>query len=629
MKKLLVFSLAMSLIFGGYAQKRVVPSQNLKNIAVKKEQPADHVTHRQELAKPPFKSTGLFPEETQIGETWYDRQTNSTNQNRIYLYDDGTIGATWMIGFNHPNFNDRGSGYNYFDGNNWGPHPTSAIESQRSGWPSYVPLGENGEMVVSHISGGTDDGLMINKRPEKGAGLWNEVIMVGPSPGGEGLVWPRAITTGTDNNTVHLLSVTRPVANGGTVYGGLDGALLYSRSTDGAETWEVENVILDEMSSEVYTHFNGDSYDWATPKNNTIAFVVGDPFYDFFLMKSTNGGETWEKTIIWEHPLPMWFNEPTDTFYCVDGCFDVELDATGMAHVVFGINRAHSDGTGTFWFPFIDGVGYWNETMPVFSNTFEALNPYGDPGSELIEDYNLIGWTQDVDGDNEITFIGTAIENLGRYYVGLSSMVQLVMGDNNQLYVFFSSLTETYDSGLQNYRHLWARVSENGGLTWGDFTDLSSDIIHIFDEFVYPSCADNTEENSIYMLCQIDLEPGMAVAGDEDPYVENRMVMMEVFKNEITGLKDNLTNPMEVEVSQNSPNPFRGTSKVMVDVNQNSMLGMQVYNLVGQKVFEKSPYPVNAGTHFVVIDAGGFNPGIYFYSIVVNDKKITRKMVVE
>ncbi len=121
---------------------------------------------------------------------------------------------------------------------------------------------------------------------------------------------------------------------------------------------------------------------------------------------------------------------------------------------------------GTFWFPFVDGVGYWNETMPAFSNTFEALNPYGDPGSELVEDYNLIGWTQDVDGDGEITFIGTAIANLGRYYVGLSSMAQLVMGDQNQLYVIYSSLTETYENGLQNYRHLWSRVSTDGGLSW-------------------------------------------------------------------------------------------------------------------------------------------------------------------
>ncbi|MEZ5197144.1 MAG: sialidase family protein [Bacteroidales bacterium] len=182
--------------------------------------------------------------------------------------------------------------------------------------------------------------------------------------------------------------------------------------------------------------------------------------------------------------------------------------------------------------------------MPAFSNNMEAFSIYDDPGSEMIEDYNLIGWTQDVDGDGEITFVGDGLENLGKYYMGLSSMVQLVMGDQNQLYVFFTSLTETYDNGSQNYRHLWSRVSTDGGLSWGPFTDLSDDLIHIFDEFAFPSCAENTEPNSIYLICQIDSEPGMAVAGDEDLYGDNNMVVMEVFKDEITGIADKLAEPV-------------------------------------------------------------------------------------
>jgi hypothetical protein len=629
MKKLLLLSLALGLMASGYPQKRIAPSKSLKSIAIKKEVLSDLTAGEREMKSFPYKSTGFIPEETQVGDTWYDQQTNATNQNRIQLYDDGTIGVTWMIGYNPPGFTDRGTGYNYFDGNAWSEYPTTRIESQRTGWPSYIPLGESGEMVIAHISGGTDDGLLINERPEKGTGTWSETLFVGPSPGGESLVWPRATSTGVDNNTVHLLAVTRPVASGGTVYAGLDGALVYSRSTDGGQTWDIQNEIIEGLSSEFYTHFNGDSYDWVIPRGGTIAFVEGDPFNDCFLMKSNDGGTTWQKTMIWENPYPMWVNEVTDTFYCVDGSIDVELDMNGMAHVVFGINRAYSDGDGTFWFPFIDGVGYWNETMPAFSNTMDALNPYGDPGSELIENYNLIGWTQDVNGDGDITFIGTSLDNLGKYYVGLSSMPQLVMGDQNQLYVIFSSLTETYENGLQNYRHLWSRVSTDGGLSWGPFTDLSGDFIHLFDEFAFPSCADQTQENSIFLVCQIDNEPGMAVAGDEDPYGSNRMTIMEVFKDEITGLKETTLPIAAPEVFQNSPNPFSGMSRIRVDVHQRSILGLKVYNLVGQLVYERQACQVNSGTHFLNVDAGNFQPGVYFYTVFVNDKMITRKMVVE
>lgn len=627
MKKLLLLSLALAIVGSSFSQKRVAPPDKLKSIAVKKEISANENPCPENLTVP-YKSIDLIPAERQVGETWYDRQTNSTNQNRIFLYDDGTIGATWIMGFSPPGYLERGTGYNYFDGNEWLEYPTLRIEGQRSGWPSYIPVGENGEMVISHS--GTDDGLVMNYRPDKGTGSWTEVLYPGPT-GSEDLVWPRAISTGPDYNTIHLLAVTSPVAFGGSVYGGLDGALLYSRSQDGGQTWDIQNIILDELSSEHYTQFGGDTYDWAKPRGNTIAFVVSGNFNDCFLMKSTDNGDTWEKTLIWEHPYPMWVNEVTDTFFCMDGSIDVELDANEMAHLVFGINRAHSDGTGTFWFPFIDGVGYWNETMPPFSNNMNTFSVYGDEGSEMVENYNLIGWTQDINGDDSISFIGDDLDNIGLYYVGLSSMVQLVMGDQNQLYVIFSSTTELFHNGLQNYRRLWSRVSTDLGLSWGPFTNLTSDLPHLLDEVVYPSCADNTTEGSIFLICQIDMEPGMSLGGDDppDPAGSNQMVVMEVYKAEITGISQKQAPPLPPAVSQNSPNPFSDYTKIKVDIYQPARLGLKVYNLVGQEVYQMPAYLASPGSHVLSINASGLQSGVYFYTVTIGDKKITHKMVAE
>ncbi len=41
-------------------------------------------------------------------------------QQRIYAYPDGTIGTIWMMAFETSCWIDRGTGYNYFDGNEWG-----------------------------------------------------------------------------------------------------------------------------------------------------------------------------------------------------------------------------------------------------------------------------------------------------------------------------------------------------------------------------------------------------------------------------------------------------------------------------------------------------------------------------
>ena len=49
------------------------------------------------------------------------------------------------------------------------------IETDRCGWPSIAPLGENGEIVVSHYAG-NQDGIAINTRATKGTGDWTEVM---------------------------------------------------------------------------------------------------------------------------------------------------------------------------------------------------------------------------------------------------------------------------------------------------------------------------------------------------------------------------------------------------------------------------------------------------------------------
>ena len=88
---------------------------------------------------------------------------------------------------------------------------------------------------------------------------------------------------------------------------------------------------------------------------------------------------TWNKTIIFQHPYPD-FNESTDpvwavdTPYVCDGHLAVSLDANGNAHIVFGIMRVANflinDGI-TEYYPATDGLAYWREGYPMFSN----LNP--------------------------------------------------------------------------------------------------------------------------------------------------------------------------------------------------------------------------------------------------------------
>lgn len=619
MKKLLLSFLIFGLAGTIMAQNRVLVPAELRNKAMKANQYEQHYSDYEHVAAPfKVKSFPWSTEEEQIGDTRYDNQSNASIPKKIILFEDGTVGATWTRSMEEGSFfADRGTGYNYFNGAEWGDWPEDRIEDIKVHRPTYAQWGENGEMVVSHTSG---NGLYIATRPEKGTGDWDYEEFSGP-PGEDYLVWNRLVTSGPDNTHVHLLALTLPSSHGGEPYQGLDGALLYSFSDDGGDSWIHDNIVLDGMTSDDYVGFAGDTYAFAEPKDDIVAFVVGDPWTGLFLMKSTDGGENFDKTVIWEHPYPMWtFGTVTDTFYCADGSQSAVIDSEGKVHVAFGVNRVSSDANSTYWFPWVDGVAYWNEDMPAFSNNLNALNPYDHPDSELMEDYNLIGWTQDMNGNGTLELL----DDIGLYWLGLSSMPQLVIDEYDYLYLVYSSVTETYDNGLKNFRHLWFRASPNGGVWWNSFDLLTSDLVHIFDECVYPACASRMI-GDLHLVYQYDIEPGTAVWGAQHDYMDNSIGYMKVgFYTDINENKNN-----SFEVSQNYPNPVSGITHFTVELQQNTELTVEVSDLSGRIVYTIPERMLHAGTHLVELDATGFTKGVYFYTVKAGTEKVTKKMVVD
>jgi hypothetical protein len=625
MKRILLFSLAVIFTASTFAQRAYAPKE-LRNIALPHEPAVTEATNLNNSPVKPSAPIEVAEEDVTIGLTWYDLQSNSSMQNRIHYYPDGTIGTVYTYGIDEATgFPDRGTGYNYFDGNAWGPNSTERIETDRTGWPAYAPYGENGELVVAHYSGAAVEGLAISYRTEKGTGDWQHLDPF-DLPDENFLLWPRMATGGVDNSVIHLLPISAPVANGGVLFEGVDGAILYSRSTDGGETWDPENELLEDINSDYYLATGGDTYE-IQAHGDVVAFLFGDSFQDLCLMKSTDGGDTWTKTVIYETPYSPW--DPnnmfaTDTFYCADGAHALAIDMNGKVHVAFGINRTYSDGSTTYWFPFVDGVGYWNEDRPVFSNTLNALNPYGEEGSELVDDYSLIGWAQDVDGDGEITWL----DDYGTYYMGASSMPSIHVDDMGKVYVVFSSMTETYDNGLLNYRHIWARGANNDGQFWGSFTDLTGDLIHIFDECVFPSLS-HTSDDYLYMSYQFDSEPGLNQRTSQHGPGENKINFMKIDKNELgTGIEDKPA-ILDIDVAQNQPNPFSTSSTVYVNLRKASELSLEVTNMMGQVVYRVDAGTATAGLNKLTIDGNQLSNGVYFYTVRAGEAKVTKKMIVE
>lgn len=511
MKKALLFTFLFSSFISIMAQQ--APPQipeNLANIAYK------HLDLTgQESIQPwaPQALTAITQRETFAGSTQYDQQNRgSAKKNILKLDNNNKIAVVWTKGNISPDFDDLGTGYN--NGEIDGYWPTASpdrIESEQAWHPCINHWNGNGEIVISH----GNNGLLINTRPQHGTGNWSEQTFYGPA-GHEDIAWAHAITAGPNHNTIHLLALTRPSIEGGTPYLGLDGALLYSRSTDGGQSWETENMVIPEIAANQYQGFQPDSYAWAEPMGDTIAFTLGWYWYDQILMKSTDGGQNWTKTTIWEHPYPMWNGQPTDAFYCPDGSSAIALDRNGKAHVFFGRQKTQALTDSTIWYPYTDGLIHWSEQMatPLPQNLdWETLYTHGQ----------LAGWMVDQNEDGTLS-VNEDTESLGRYFTSLSCM-PTAQAINTRIYLVFSSLAEGVVQNAQNNRHIFSTRNEEQIGIWGTPRHELISALYVFSETIYAGLAAEYPKmlGMPKYAFQQDSYPGSTVMGQTQSYGVNQI----------------------------------------------------------------------------------------------------------
>ncbi len=622
MKKFMLFTIALGIGLTGFSQNIPKVSKKLINKHVQTEYkkpmdmpvlPITPSTYAQHEAM-------LAVNETKLGETVYDLQTNACINNRFYVHEDGTMAAVWTRGLEATSFPDRGTGYNYYDGASWGDWPTERIEDRRCGWPSYAAWGANGEVVVVHNG---VEGLEFSWRATKGSGNWIQQNFLGPAGIENDITWPRMITTGNNHEVVHLF------VNSYVEYLGQPRALLYSRTDDGGATWDPHHVILNGLGVDYYTEINADDYVLAA-KGNTVVLLVASSWNDMFYMRSDDNGDTWEKTIVWEHPYPFfdWNTTIADTFFCCDGSANVAIDNDGIVHVVFGISRVMHPETGTtyYLFPYVDGVVYWNEDMSSFSDDLSALAPpqLGYPTSEMIEDVNYIGWMQDVNGN------GTIDLNIDIMYYqqhGPSNMPAIFIDDEGFIHVLFVSTTETYVSGDYNYKHLWYRTTRPLYWTdddWSPFMDLTEDIAHIFDESYYPGIGGfNTITKTLHYIFNTDVTPGLAWSNDHGWQTNNAIYGAFAYPVGIGDMHDD--NGIAVGIF---PNPVENIANIKITLKHTSDIHIRITDLTGKKVKEINYGTVPPGVSNVNLDVAELSAGIYFYTVMTGSQTITGKIVV-
>jgi hypothetical protein len=92
------------------------------------------------------------------------------------------------------------------------------------------------------------------------------------------------------------------------------------------------------------------------------------------------------------------------------------------------------------------------------------------------------------------------------------------------------------------------------------------------------------------------------------------------------GIEDVLTS--SAFVGQNQPNPFTGTTIVNYTVASQSDVSLELHDVMGKMVLRADQGDRATGAHQLTIDATDLAAGAYYYSLVVDGERLTRKMIV-
>ncbi len=106
-------------------------------------------------------------------------------------------------------------------------------------------------------------------------------------------------------------------------------------------------------------------------------------------------------------------------------------------------------------------------------------------------------------------------------------------------------------------------------------------------------------------------------------YIPDFMIDNFDFSIGVNKVENNVT-----AISQNYPNPSSDITNVNVTLAKSAKVSLEVYNMVGQKVYEIPARNLTEGTHPFEINVASLKAGVYTYAVIANGERSTRKMMV-
>ncbi len=687
MKKVLLLSLGLVMGLGAFAQdKAVKPVLSPYKVSLHKEAlGTDVVKGEAKFANYPFRNVqggtvvNEFYAEAEGMYSVYDLQTNSMVANRMYQSKDGHVAVTATMSNDEYDVNqmDRGTGYNFIlngQMDNCGDVPTVRMEANatgedlRTGWPTVAPYGETGEILINH-----SEGLKYWTREIAGQGVWNGPHAI-PNPEGlEGqddidfqLAWPRVVTTGENNDVVHIFACAQNTDEQAV-------GQFYLRTSD-LQNWDVQwsPLVQDDMHLNVYS---ADDYAASANGDNIAVVYCSGLSTHVMLYESNDAGLTWTSRIVWECPI-YGLDWETDEASIFDGLYaptqaTVAIGVDGVSHVALTVGCYKHDALGTSYNLYygvqVDGIAYWNDTTSWEyeingTDTIAVPSPIrsiydNNPNNALKmwwpvpEDTNYImrnistfcAWMpphpeSGLAGiDNEKIYTGSEGGTAGDYltlFGGCSAYPSIAVDPAGNLALAYSApdALRLYDDAYY-LRNIYVTYKPVDSVYWNSayniYDNFYKEFQHTGDEATFISAVSaSVNENEFWFSCYSDDIPGFYFGSVTSQATSNRGTV-NVFKYSPVGAISDESegvgiNETEDVVRNIFPNP--ASEYICISSEKEANATITFANIAGQtvKVVNKN---LTTGDNTIVIN--DLTSGVYFCTVTANGYSKTSKVVVK
>jgi hypothetical protein len=116
------------------------------------------------------------------------------------------------------------------------------------------------------------------------------------------------------------------------------------------------------------------------------------------------------------------------------------------------------------------------------------------------------------------------------------------------------------------------------------------------------------------------------IAGQQGSSSGANSTLTLLASEQVTGINETDEISNYIDISNNFPNPFNAQTTIRYSLPEQSMVWIEVFDILGHKIETIAEGTKPAGSYQAIWDAGDQSSGIYFYRIKAGDKVETKRM---